>query len=500
MIRVLTILSIVSFFLGLIAEPASARLIDRAGKDTVMVVFVAKKGAEDYLEYAETTLKERLKASGFRFMNPEMTDKVKKDRLLMEAIKNASASAMARINSDYGAGILIRGTLLSVSSDERISNSWEGRAALSLVAIDTKTGEEIEAFANDPMGTSGNPAPMEETSLSSKQMAVRSALDNLMQKLGAGSDMLSGAASLNVRLSAVLKHSVGEVNTLLFSADSQTLFIGGNDGIDYWKQGTPAAKTLSSDIPGKVTALAVSRDGKQLVVATTKGRIHYFDLPGGRKILDIDAHSSAIWALDFSPDGKILASGDGDGIIRLWHAGSSIRLGEIRGHSEKVTSLVFDLQGKNVMSVSEDQNFKIWDVNSRKEVRSFSESMDRLTASAFSTDRGLVACAAKTVDFDLAQGKRIDKRFIRVRDCLTGRDLVTFEGHKKDINSISFVIGKRFLISSGEDRQVKVWDIEKKSEIANLEQTSKNSRVAVSRDGLLIVTADSENATIWTTR
>lgn len=490
----------VLIFLGMMTDPAAARLIDRADKDNIMVVFVAKKGAEDYLEYAETTLKERLRSSGFRFMNQEMTEKVKKDRLLMQAIKNASASAMAKINSDYGAGILIRGTLLSVRSDERISNNWEGRAALSIVAIDTKTGEEIEAFSSDPMGTTGNPAPMEESSLSSKQMAIKSALDNLMQKLGGGSDLLTSSVSLNVRLSTAFKHSVGEVNALLFSPDSHTLFIGGEEGVEFWEEGSSAAKILSHDISGKVNALALNRSGKLLAVATTKGHIQFFELPGCKKTLDYDAHSSGSWALDFSPDGKILVSGGGDGVIRLWHAGSSIRLGEIQGHSEKETSLVFDLQGKNIMSVSEDLNIKMWDLNTRKEVRSFTENMDRLTTSAFSADRALVAYAAKTVDFDLAKGKRIDKRFIRVRDALTGRDLVTFEGHSKDINSLSFILGKRFLISSGEDRQVKVWDIEKKSEIVNLEQTSKYSRIAASKDGRLFVTADNENISIWTTR
>jgi len=478
----------------------AARLIDRAGNDTLMVVIVSKKGAEDYLEYAENTLKERLRGSGFRVMNPEMTEKVKKDRILFEAIKNASASAMARISTDYGAGILVRGTLVSVGSTERISGNWDGTAAISLVAIDTKTGEEIEVVANDPMGTTGNPAPMEESPLGANQMAIRGALDNLLQKLGAGAEVITGQVAMNVRFSSLFKSSVGKVNALLFSHDSDTIFIGGNDGVAVCRQGCSEAKVLSDEIPGKVTNLALSRDGAILAVATTKGNIHLLELPGGKKKGAIDAHSSGAWALDFSPDGKVLASGGGNGIIRFWDVGSAFKLGEIRGHSDKVTSIAFDLRGRTIVSISEDLTIKTWDVSTRKEVRAFSESMDRLTSSTFSADKGLMAYSAKTVDFDLRQNKRIDKRFIRVRDCLTGRDIATFEGHSKDINALSFVSGKRFLISSAEDRQARVWDIEKRTEIANLELSSKESRLAATRDGRLIVTSDDNRVTVWTTR
>jgi len=496
-----TRLFLIVLAVGFLTDTAlAARLINRAGSDTLMVVLVSKKGAEDYLEYAENTLKERLRGSGFRVMNPEMTEKVKKDRILFEAIKNASASAMARISSDYGAGILVRGTLVSVGSTERISGNWDGTAAISLVAIDTKTGEEIEVVASDPMGTTGNPAPMEESPLGAKQMAIRSALDNLLQKLGAGSEVITGQVAMSVKFSSLFKSSVGKVNTLLFAHDSDTIFVGGNDGVAVCKQGCSEAKVLSDDIPGKVTNLALSRDGSMLAIATTKGSIHLLDLTGVKKRVDIDAHSSGAWALDFSPDGKMLASGGGDGTLRIWNVGSTFKLGDIRGHNDKVTSISFDLHGRTIVSISEDLTIKTWDVSTRKEVRAFSESMNRLTSSAFSVDKGLMAYSAKTVDFDLRQNKRIDKRFIRVRDCLTGRDIATFEGHNKDINALCFVSGKRFLISSAEDRQAKVWDIEKRTEIANLELSSKESRLAATRDGRLIATSDGDKVTVWTTR
>jgi hypothetical protein len=168
-LRAILRMVLAAFLMAGLAHPgvllaAAPRLVDKAGTGAVMVVVVSKKGAEDYLEYAENTLKGKLKEGGLRVMNPEITEKVKKDRILWEAIKNASASALAKISTDYGADVLVRGAV-SVESRERFAGSWEGTAAISMVAIDTKTGEEIEALSSDPMGSTENPAPMEDSSL-----------------------------------------------------------------------------------------------------------------------------------------------------------------------------------------------------------------------------------------------------------------------------------------------------------------------------------------------
>jgi hypothetical protein len=117
---------------GLVFLPAAnalaARLADKAGSGgAVMVVITSKKGAEDFVEYAENVLKTRLKESNFKVMNPELTQKVKKDKMLWEAIKNANATAMAKISTDYGAEVLVRGAL-TVESNERFAGSWQGIA------------------------------------------------------------------------------------------------------------------------------------------------------------------------------------------------------------------------------------------------------------------------------------------------------------------------------------------------------------------------------------
>jgi WD40 repeat protein len=481
------------------AVAEAARLADRAGAGAVMVVVTSKKGAEDYVEYAENTLKGKLKDSGLKVMNPEISEKLKKDRILWEAIKNANASAMAKISTEYGADVLVRSSV-AVDSHERFAGSWEGTASLSFTAIDTKTGEEIEALSSDPMGSTENPAPMEDSSLAAKQMAIRKAVDNVMSKMGIASNAeLSRLVSLSPTFHALLKSEAGEIRSLAFSPDSRFVAAACDNAVRIWDAEAKTLKLTIDRYSGKATSLAFSKDGALLAIGTSSSDIYLFDAQqGGEKLKIKDAHSKGVWAIDFGPESRILASGGGDGIVRLWDVATGTKLGEMGRHEERIHTLVFDASGRNVMTASNDLKIKYWDVNTKKETRAFAEDMDSLTAAAFSLDRSLVAYGAKTIEIDLMRNRRIDKRFVRLRDTVSGRDLFTFEGHTGDITSIAFLPGKRFLVSSALDKTIKIWDAEKRGEVTSLEQNDKVSAVAASRDGKWLAAGGREkNVMLW---
>jgi hypothetical protein len=473
------------------APPAeAARLLDRAGKGTVMVLFVSKKGGEDYLDYAENIMKERLKNSGFMVMNPEMAEKVKKDRLLLEAIKNANASAMAKISTSYGADLLLRGSV-GVESREKLG-SWEGNASLSVIAIDTVTGEEVETLFSDPMGSVDNPAPLEDSSIAAKQMAIKKGIDNLMQKMGVASEVISQLTTIAPQFYAAMPTGAGVVRGIAFTPDSRVVAAACKGGVKIWDLNKGELLKTIDDYGGKATNLAFSKDGEILAITTTKGRIGLWQWRSAKLLRKLKDHDDGAWALDFSPDGRLLATGGGDGKIMIWDVTSGRRICEIRAHTEKLHSLAFDAQGRHVMTASDDLTIKFWDINTRKEVRAFAESMDKLVTAASSHDRSLIAYGAKTIDIDLLRKRRIDKKYIRLRDTGTGRDLFTFEGHTKDITAVAFFPGRRFLVSAAEDRTVKIWDVEKRGEVTSLEQTEDIYAVAVSRDGKWLAAGGSE--------
>ena len=66
---------------------------------------------------------------------------------------------------------------------------------------------------------------------------------------------------------------------------------------------------------------------------------------------------------------------------------------------------------------------------------------------------------------------------------ISGQDIFTFEGHLKDIVSVAFFPGKRFIVSAAEDKTIKIWDTQKRGEVASLDQEENATCVATSPDG-----------------
>lgn len=491
--RIVTVFSLLLF----VAQTGrAASLQEMSEKGPVMVVFVSKKGAEDYTEYAEGVLKERLKTGNVKIMNPEMTDKVKKDRLLLEAIKNSNASAMAKISTNYGAGIIFRGTLQAVSSLEKFADSWEGQASVSLSAIDTKTGEELAALASDPMGSQDNPAPMEETSLAAKQMAIMKAVDNILQKMGVSSEVLSSAASISPRYQGDFTPSGCGGSSVIFTPDSSFVAAACGATINIWSVSDRSLFKQIKGSRGDITGIAFDREGNQIVSITRKGYLNVTGWPAHEKKWEIQTGSDRLLSLSISPDSRMIATGDDEGSIKLWDAASGRKLGEIKAHSDKIHTLSFDAKGKYLISASDDLSIKFWDVNTKRETRAFAEPMDKLTCAALCFDKTLIAYGTKTIAIDLLRKRRTDKRYIRLRDATSGRDIFTFEGHAKDIRTVAFLPGRRYIVSGADDKTVKIWDVDKKSEIASLDVNAPVTSVSVSNDGKWLVVGSSE-LSLW---
>jgi WD40 repeat protein len=476
------LLLFVAIFICSSINSADARLLSNTGKKTVMVVCINKKGADDYVEYTENIIKEQFRNAGFKVMNPEMYEKVKKDRMLFDAIQNADAEAMAKIGTEFGADILVH-AFISVESMAKFAGSWEGLSSLSLKAIDTKTAEEIEALYSDPMGSVENPSAMADSSLSAKQMAIRQAVDNIFLKMGVSTESLSYLTSIAPKFYTVLTAGKGIVRHILFSRDGKLLAAAVDENIFIWNLAEKKLLVNWTVPRSKVNKLMLDKSGTVLAGVTADGKLYTWRWPGGNLIKVIDAHSKGAWAVDISPDSTTIATGGGDGVACIWDMSTLMKTGEMRGHTAKIHSLFFDAKGKYIITASDDLSIRQWDINTKKEIRAFADPMDRLSTAALNGDGSLIVYSAKTVEIDLLRRRRIDKRYIRLRDMVSGQDIFTFEGHLKDITAVAFFPGKRYVVSAAEDSTVKIWDAQKRGEVASLDQEDVAASVAASPEG-----------------
>jgi WD40 repeat protein/tRNA A-37 threonylcarbamoyl transferase component Bud32 len=142
---------------------------------------------------------------------------------------------------------------------------------------------------------------------------------------------------------------------------------------------TGAVKARLKDLPGKLTELTFSPDGKILACASaggpaefSGGRVEFQTRPGQLRLWDVAAgrqravveYPGGVWAVAFAPNSRTLAVAVGPfGEIRICDAATGKEAGNVfRGHTAPVSRLAFSSDGKLLFSVSQDRTVKVWEV------------------------------------------------------------------------------------------------------------------------------------------
>jgi WD40 repeat protein len=213
---------------------------------------------------------------------------------------------------------------------------------------------------------------------------------------------------------------------------------------------------------GGVTALAFSRDGRHLAVASgmaaTAGELRLYSLaPGGLPSaspdLVVPAHKDLILNLAFSPDGKLLATCGYDRLIKLWDVAGGREVRTLRDHSDAVYGLAFSPDGRLLASAAADRAVKVWDVATGGRLYTLGESTDWLYAAAWSPDGRHLAAGG------------VDKS-IRVWEVSAsgGRLAESVFAHEGPVVRLAYSADGQTLYSVSEDRTAKAWDTARMTE------------------------------------
>ncbi len=205
---------------------------------------------------------------------------------------------------------------------------------------------------------------------------------------------------------------------------------------------------------GNVTAVEFSADGARIVTAAGEpgvfGEVKLWNMADGTLVRTIVGHRDSLYAATLSRDGKLLATGGYDQQIKLWNAETGDELRTISGHNDAVFDLAFSPDGTLLASASADRSVKLWDVASGARLDTF-RSRSRNSTRWPSAPMGGVLVAGG-----------VDNR-IRVWEISasakegTNPLLYTRFAHEGAIVRLAFSPDGKTLVSSSEDRGVKLW-------------------------------------------
>ncbi|HEV8242467.1 MAG TPA: WD40 repeat domain-containing protein, partial [Nitrospirales bacterium] len=110
-----------------------------------------------------------------------------------------------------------------------------------------------------------------------------------------------------------------------------------------------------------IGSLAFSPDGTMLVSGSRDKTMKFWEVPSGKLLRTVKAHSGWVRGVTFSPDGKILASCSDDTTIKLWDPKTGRPIRTLKGHKEPVRSIAFSPDGRRLVSGSLDRTVKLWE-------------------------------------------------------------------------------------------------------------------------------------------
>lgn len=284
------------------------------------------------------------------------------------------------------------------------------------------------------------------------------------------------------------------IYTLINSTKKDTFFSAGNDkGVVEWSLETMSFVRVL--VPVQSSVYALHRHDNLLFIAQRSGLILVFDLKEEKVLTTLSFHQKgvfdiktiayknelistgedgllAVWSLkDFSllyhfpviqqtvrsialsKDEKQIALGAKDGLIRIYSSEDYSLIRELKGHTLPITALQYAPEGNYLISGSRDAQLKVWSLPHYELINSIAAHMFSIYAIAFHPTKPYFATCSQDKGIKLWGSQ--DFRLYKILSLEKNTP-----GHFHSINKMIWTEDGRYLISTGDDRQVMIWKMD----------------------------------------
>jgi WD40 repeat protein len=159
----------------------------------------------------------------------------------------------------------------------------------------------------------------------------------------------------------------------------------------------------------KVRSIDINYHISEIAVASGDCHIRIFDLKTLEEKKTFIAHTLSANIVKYAPNGNILLSGGRDAYLNMWDTKNYTQIKSIAAHNFAIYDIVYNPNAKLFATASRDKTIKIWN--------------------------------AQTFEMLV----RISKE--------------NYEGHVNSVNKLNWMKYNNYLVSTGDDRSILVWEI-----------------------------------------
>jgi WD40 repeat protein len=192
-----------------------------------------------------------------------------------------------------------------------------------------------------------------------------------------------------------------------------------------------------------INAVAFTDDGEKLVTASDDSTLKVWNAATGEQELLLQGFESSAVDVDVDAAGTIAAAAQSTRVLR-WNAQGKL-LAVLNEHKNIVNAIAYSPNGKTLATGSADSTVKLWDADTNRSVRTLAAGSPVLTLD-FSADGRLLAVGCEDGS-------------ILVFDVQSGNPVRKLEGHTAAVRSVEFQRNGNLLASSAADGTVLTWDL-----------------------------------------
>ncbi|MGK7938976.1 MAG: WD40 repeat domain-containing protein [Crocosphaera sp.] len=250
---------------------------------------------------------------------------------------------------------------------------------------------------------------------------------------------------------------------------------------------------------GVIKSLAISPDGKLLLVGTGDGLISAIDLENQELLYDKAVLVNNYSSIAFNLEKDIFAIAD-DTTVMILSLSNGRKLRFLRKHTGKVSDVAISPDGKNLVSVSgDDRTIRIWDLDSGELIQTIGANIGPTTSvqytpdgtifitGAIGSDRTFKFWDAKTFELlntspqqpgfindlkisnDGTQLVAAVRNFVKSWDLSTLQEIRSIKGPRLDINMIAISPDNRTVATANKEGTIMLFDLVKGRKIRTLQ-------------------------------